>query len=197
VAPGSNGWFRRRSPRLSGTLHIRDANGRELVVPLRGRASLLTTSATRLRGHGEVWAVHTTAPAAETSLMIIYGRGGTTDLSGRGGTTDLSGRGRTTDLSGRGRTTGPPSRGGTTDLSSGLCAAGQTIVLDGVTFTWRTPGAPANTVPRQRTAPNGLPRNLRTPPARSSNARSEPVADGGLRSRLRNMVRVVTQATRH
>ncbi|MEV4282003.1 hypothetical protein [Actinoplanes xinjiangensis] len=188
MAPGSNGWFRRRSPRLSGTLHIRDADGRELVVPLRGRASLLTTSATRLRGHGEVWAVHTTAPAAETSLMIIYGRGGTTDLSGRAGTTDPSRRGGTTDSS---------RRGGTTGLSSGLCAAGQTIVLDGVTFTWRAPGAPANIVPRQRTAPQGLPRNRRTPPARSSNARSEPVADGGLRSRLRNMVRVVTQATRH
>jgi hypothetical protein len=161
VAPGSNGWLRRRSPRLSGTLHIRDATGRELVVPLRGRASLLTTGATRLRGHGEVWAVHTTAPAAETSLMIIYGRTGAADLA------------------------------------SGLCAAGQTIVLDGVTFTWRAPGGPANAVPRQRTAPNSPPRNLRTPPARSSNTRAEPVPDGGLRSRLRNMVRVVTQAGRH
>ncbi|MEU4163790.1 hypothetical protein [Actinoplanes sp. NPDC026670] len=160
MAPGSNGWFRRRSPRLSGTLHIRDATGRELVVPLRGRAALLTTGATRLRGHGEVWAVHTTAPAAETSLMIIYGRAGESDLN------------------------------------SGLCAAGQTIVLDGVTFTWRAPSAPVNTVPQQRSAAGGPPRNLRTPPARSSNTRSEPVRDG-LRSRLRNMVRVVTQAARH
>ncbi|BEL02137.1 hypothetical protein Q0Z83_003280 [Actinoplanes sichuanensis] len=159
MAPGSNGWFRRRSPRLSGTLHIRDATGRELVVPLRGRAALLTTGATRLRGHGEVWAVHTTAPAAETSLMIIYGRAGAADLN------------------------------------SGLCAAGQTIALDGVTFTWRAPSAPVNAIPHQRTTAGGPPRNLRTPPARSSNTRSEPAS--GLRSRLRNMVRVVTQATRH
>jgi hypothetical protein len=161
VAPGSNGWFRRRSPRLSGTLHIRDATGRELVVPLRGRAALLTTGGTRLRGHGEVWAVHTTVPAAQTSLMIIY------------------------------------SRDSAADLASGLCAAGQTIVLDGVTFTWRAPSAPPNAVPRQLPTSNGLPRNLRTPPARSSNTRAEPVTDDGLRSRLRNMVRVVTQSTRH
>ncbi|WP_433790508.1 hypothetical protein [Actinoplanes sp. CA-252034] len=161
MAPGTNGWFRRRSPRLSGTLHIRDTTGRELVVPLRGRAALLTSGGTRLRGHGEVWAVHTTAPAAETSLMIIYGRAGAPALA------------------------------------SGLCAAGQTVVLDGVTFTWRAPGGPANTVPRQRSAPAGLPRNRRTPPARSSNTRSEPDPAAGLRSRLRNMVRVVTQTTRH
>jgi hypothetical protein len=131
LAPGSNGWFRRRSPRLSGTLHIRDTGGRELIVPLRGRASLLTTGGTGLRGHGEVWAVHTTAPATETSLMIIYGRTGAAELA------------------------------------SGLCAAGQTITLDGVTFTWRASGVPAEDVPRP-----------------------------GLRSRLRNMVRGVTQATR-
>lgn len=161
MAPGSNGWFRRRSPRLSGTLHILDTTGRELAVPLRGKASLLTAGGTGLRGYGEVWAVHTTAPAAETSLMISYGR------SGRG------------------------------DLASGLCAAGQTIVLDGVTFTWRAPGVPPNSVPRQRQAPAGLPRNLRTPPARSSNTRSDQASAVGLRSRLRNMVRVVTQATRH
>ncbi|MEU8665087.1 hypothetical protein [Actinoplanes philippinensis] len=82
-------------------------------------------------------------------------------------------------------------------VASGLCAAGQTVVLDGVTFTWRAPGGPVNAVPRQRPAPAGLPRNRRTPPARSSNTRSEPVPAAGLRSRLRNMVRVVTQATRH
>jgi hypothetical protein len=161
VTSGSDRWLRRRSPRLSGTLHIRDATGRELAVPLRGKASLLTAGGTGLRGYGEVWAVHTTAPAAETSLMIIYGRTGAADLA------------------------------------SGLCAAGQTIVLDGVTFTWRAPGVPANSVPRQRPAPAGLPRNLRTPPVRSSNTRSDQLPAGGLRSRLRNMVRVVTQAARH
>lgn len=163
MAPGSNGWFRRRSPRLSGTLHIRDAAGRELVVPLRGRAALLTTEATRLCGHGEVWAVHTTAPAAETSLMIVYGRAGHADLH------------------------------------SGLCATGQTIVLDGVTFTWRAPGGPANIVPHQRSAPAGVPRNRRTVADRtaaSPNTRSAPARDAGLRSGLRNVVRVVARAAR-
>jgi hypothetical protein len=161
VTPASSRWLRRSSPRLSGTLHIRDATGRELAVPLRGKASLLTTGGTGLRGYGEVWAVHTTAPAAETSLMIIYGRTGVSEPA------------------------------------SGLCAAGQTIVLDGVTFTWRALNIPTNGVPRQRPAPTGLPRNLRTPPARSSNVCTDQIPAGGLRSRLRNMVRVVTQAARH
>jgi hypothetical protein len=162
MAPGSNGWFRRRTPRLSGTLHIRDETGHELVVPLRGRAALLTAGGTGLRGYGEVWAVHTTAPAAETSLMIVYSR----DESAK-------------------------------ELASGLCASGQTIALDDVTFTWRAPSAPPNGIPQQRPAAVNLPRNLRTPPARTTNTRGIPASTGGLRSRLRNMVRVVTQATRH
>ncbi|MEU4619852.1 hypothetical protein AB0G04_07720 [Actinoplanes sp. NPDC023801] len=162
MAPGSNGWFRRRTPRLSGTLHIRDDTGHELVVPLRGRASLLTAGGTGLHGYGEVWAVHTTAPAAETSLMIAYSR----DESAK-------------------------------ELASGLCAAGQTIQLDDVTFTWRVTSPSPNVIPRQRAATSNLPRNLRIPPARTTNTRGAPADDGGLRSRLRNMVRVVTQATRH
>jgi hypothetical protein len=164
MVPQTNGWFRRKAPRLSGTLHIRDTNGHELVVPLRGRASLLTADGTGLRGHGEVWAVHTTAPAAETSLMIIYGREESAE-----------------------------------DLESGLCAAGQTILLDEVSFTWQVPSRQTKrpNVPRPRSAVTEPPRNLRMPPARATNARAEPIPAGGLRDRLRNMVRVVTQASRH
>lgn len=65
-------WSRRRSPRLSGTLHILESTGHELVVPLRGRAVLLTAGGTGLRGHGEVWAVRT--DHGPTSLMIVYWR---------------------------------------------------------------------------------------------------------------------------
>ncbi|WIM94008.1 hypothetical protein ACTOB_006008 [Actinoplanes oblitus] len=69
------GWLRRRRhPRLSGTLRIRDAVGRDLTIPLRGRAAVLTTGGTGLTGHGEVWAVHTDPDATVTSLMICYGR---------------------------------------------------------------------------------------------------------------------------
>ncbi|MEV0895496.1 hypothetical protein [Actinoplanes sp. NPDC049802] len=121
-------------PRLSGTLHIRDVTGRETAVPLRGRASLLTAGGTGLRGYGEVWAVHTTAgsPAAETHLMIVYGRGSTEG-----------------------------------ERKSGLCAAGETIVLDGVRFTWRAPSAPAAStrVPQPRPPAANVPRRFESPSA--------------------------------
>ncbi|MEU8239984.1 hypothetical protein AB0C07_17195 [Actinoplanes missouriensis] len=98
-----SGWLgRRRSPRLSGTLHLRDATGREVAVPLRGRATVLTADGTGLTGYGEVWAVHTEADRAATSLMISYGRDGAEG-----------------------------------DRAAGLCAAGETVVLGGVSFTWR------------------------------------------------------------
>ncbi|MFC7528212.1 hypothetical protein [Actinoplanes sp. GCM10030250] len=82
MGAGSSGWLRRRrGPRLSGTLHVRDAGGHELVVPLRGRASVLTAGGTGLTGYGEVHAVQT-APSeeeAETRLMISYGPDGPVD----------------------------------------------------------------------------------------------------------------------
>ncbi|MEU4426243.1 hypothetical protein AB0F81_36950 [Actinoplanes sp. NPDC024001] len=160
VGAGSGGRHRRRgNPRLSGTLHIQDANGHQLTVPLRGRASVLTAGGTGLTGYGEVWAVHTTPTSTETGLMIIYGP-------------DRSADGR----------------------ESGLCAAGETVELGGVRFTWRQV-QPA-TVPQPR--PAGPPRNLRVPPARRGNSREEPATTGaGLRQRLQNVVRVVTQSARH
>jgi hypothetical protein len=76
----SSGWLRRRRhPRLCGTLHIRDLNGHELTVPLRGRAAVLTACGTGLSGYGEVWAVHTAAASPEISLMITYGPDGPAD----------------------------------------------------------------------------------------------------------------------
>lgn len=157
VGAGFTGRVRRRGrPRLSGTLHIQDAGGYQLTVPLRGRASVLTAGGTGLTGYGEVWAVHTTPSTAETRLMIVYGPGGAPECR-----------------------------------QSGLCAAGETIELGGVRFTWR-PAAPA-AVPGQRT-----PRNERMPPAKAGNTRDEPEpAAAGFRRRLRNMVRVVTQSPRH
>ncbi|WP_430790074.1 hypothetical protein [Actinoplanes sp. G11-F43] len=62
----ANAWFRRRAPRLSGVLHVRDASGHEVTIPLRGRDALLTA----LRGYGAVWAVRT---GDATSVMIVYG----------------------------------------------------------------------------------------------------------------------------
>lgn len=174
MAPGASGWFRRRTPRLSGALHVRDAAGRELAIPLRGRASLLTGRGADLDGYGEVWAVHTGTAAGRTSLMIVYG---------------------------------PAESAG--DRHSGLCAAGQTVTLGGADFTWRTaitaqsppnPGAvlPAqrNRIPQPRTAGRSVPRNVRAPAARGTNTRAEPARTGGLRDRIRNMVRIVAQATR-
>lgn len=96
-------WWGRRNPRLSGTLHITDAGGREVAVPLRGRATVLPG----LSGYAEVWAVHTTATGGDTSLMISYGRAGAAG-----------------------------------HRSSGLCAAGETVILDGACFTWRVRGTP-------------------------------------------------------
>ncbi|MEU4557947.1 hypothetical protein AB0F72_06140 [Actinoplanes sp. NPDC023936] len=97
---------RRRNPRLAGTLHILDITGREVAVPLRGRATVLTAGGTGLTGYGEVWAVHTAAATADTSLMISYGRDGSAG-----------------------------------DRASGLCAAGETVILGGLAFTWRHPPA--------------------------------------------------------
>jgi hypothetical protein len=77
MGAASAGRHRRRGqPRLCGTLHIEDANGHQLTVPLRGRASVLTADGTGLTGYGEVWAVHTSASAPEISLMISYGPDG-------------------------------------------------------------------------------------------------------------------------
>ncbi|GGN81488.1 hypothetical protein GCM10010112_58000 [Actinoplanes lobatus] len=136
MASGAGGWFRRKVPRLSGTLHIRDVTGHELVVPLRGRASVLTAGGTGLRGYGEVWAVHTTAgsPTAETRLMIVYGHG---DVEG--------------------------------ERMSGLCAAGETIELDGVRFTWRAPSLPSAStrVPQPRPPAGNVPRHLERPARRA------------------------------
>ncbi|BAL90791.1 hypothetical protein AMIS_55710 [Actinoplanes missouriensis 431] len=92
-----SGWLgRRRSPRLSGTLHLRDATGREVAVPLRGRATVLTAGGTGLIGYAEVWAVHTEAGRAATSLMISYGPDGAegdraSGLCAPGGTVALGG----------------------------------------------------------------------------------------------------------
>jgi hypothetical protein len=91
------GWLgRRRGPRLSGTLHIRDAGGRELAMPLRGRATVLTGEGNGLTGYGEVWAVQVAAGAESTSLMISYGRDGSAEarqsgLCAPGATIQLSG----------------------------------------------------------------------------------------------------------
>jgi hypothetical protein len=140
----ANGWLgRRKSPRLSGTLHILDPGGRELAVPLRGRATVLTAGGTGLTGYGEVWAVHTTADTAETNLMISYGRDGSPELR-----------------------------------ESGLCTAGGTVVLGGVTFTWRRQTA---AIPNPRTA--NMPRPVSTP--QKANAHPEPA----IASRLSNMLR--------
>ncbi|GIF14405.1 hypothetical protein [Actinoplanes teichomyceticus] len=94
---GIPGWLRRRRrPRLSGALRIRDAFGLDVTIALRGRDSVLTDAGTGLPGHGEVWAVHTDADATETSLMISYGRTASpasreSGLCPPGGTITLSG----------------------------------------------------------------------------------------------------------
>ncbi|GIE87592.1 hypothetical protein SAMN06264365_106136 [Actinoplanes regularis] len=69
-------WLRRRHPRLSGTLRIREAPGHITTIPLRGRAAVLTAGGTGLAGEGTVWAVHTDPDATVVSLMISYGRTG-------------------------------------------------------------------------------------------------------------------------
>ncbi|WP_328477301.1 hypothetical protein OHA21_24160 [Actinoplanes sp. NBC_00393] len=77
MGAASAGRHRRRGqPRLRGTLHIEDATGHQLTVPLRGRASVLTAGGTGLAGYGEVWAVHTSASSPDISLMISYGPDG-------------------------------------------------------------------------------------------------------------------------
>ena len=160
----SPSWLRRRrGPRLSGTLHIRDLNGHELTVPLRGRAAVLTAGGTGLSGYGEVWAVYTAPSSTDISLMITYGPDGPADAR-----------------------------------ESGLCTPGETVILNKVEFTWRTPAATSPPIPRPRPAGTTVPRNLRMPPAKTTNARDEPPAStpARLRRRLRNMVRVVTQSTR-
>ncbi|GAA4957729.1 hypothetical protein GCM10025331_55210 [Actinoplanes utahensis] len=58
------------------------------------------------------------------------------------------------------------------DRQAGLCAAGQTITLSEVTFTWRTVVAPQARVPQPRTAITGVPRTLRLPPPRATNTRT-------------------------
>ncbi|MBB2944233.1 hypothetical protein FB565_003962 [Actinoplanes lutulentus] len=135
----TNRWLgRRKNPRLSGTLHILDATGRELAVPLRGRATVLTAGGTGLTGYGEVWAVHTTTAAADTSLMISYGHDDNADKR-----------------------------------ESGLCPAGDTVVLSGVRFTWRNqPAVPGTPIPRPRDAMPNMPRTAGAPP--KSNASPQP-----------------------
>ncbi|MDI6101027.1 hypothetical protein QLQ12_20650 [Actinoplanes sp. NEAU-A12] len=230
MASGASGWFRRRTPRLSGTLHIRDATGRELVVPLRGRASLLTAGGTGLRGYGEVWAVRTGTPTAQTGTPAD--RADTPGGAGTADRADTPGRADTADLADTPNGVGTPGGAGTADRAgtpvdtgasaesadtspdqtrlmivygpaesagdrhSGLCAAGQTVTLGGVDFTWRAVPTPAVRVPRPRSAAPNVPRNLRIPVARSTNTRAEPVRAGGLRGRIRNMVRIVTQVNR-
>jgi hypothetical protein len=77
-------------------LHIEDSNGHQVTVPLRGRASVLTPGGTGLTGYGEVWAVHISATAPETALMISYGPDGAPE-SGQSG---LCTAGATIELSG-------------------------------------------------------------------------------------------------
>ncbi|SDS09993.1 hypothetical protein [Actinoplanes derwentensis] len=71
TSTGVSAWFRRRAPRLAGTLHIRDAAGHEIIVPLRGRDTLLTAAGSGLPGYGEAWAVH--LGTSRTGLLIVYG----------------------------------------------------------------------------------------------------------------------------
>lgn len=73
MTSGTSTWFRRRAPRLSGTLHIRDADGHEAVITLRGRDTLLTAGGTGLCGYGEAWAVNTAPSDAGAGLLIVYG----------------------------------------------------------------------------------------------------------------------------
>lgn len=92
---------------------------------------------------------------------------------------------------------------------SGLCAAGATIELGGVRFTWQqTPPVkvPPVKVPPVKVPPVKVPRprvevfpgDRRAQAAKAGNGRAAPdPADAGLAQRLRNMVRVVTQSPRH
>ncbi|HWS37785.1 MAG TPA: hypothetical protein VN408_34270 [Actinoplanes sp.] len=79
---GMSDWFR-RGPRLSGSLHIRDATGRELTVPLRGRDTLLTADGSGLPGYGAAWAVHTgpqpDGVSAASGVLLVYGPTGSVD----------------------------------------------------------------------------------------------------------------------
>ncbi|AEV86334.1 NEDD4-like E3 ubiquitin-protein ligase WWP2 [Actinoplanes sp. SE50] len=94
--PAVPGWWRRRHPRLSGTLHIRDNHGHDTTITLRGRGAVLTPAGNNLIGYGEIWAVHTDPETTTTSLMISYGRSPAPDdretgLCPPGATVTLSG----------------------------------------------------------------------------------------------------------
>ncbi len=190
------GWLRRRNPRLSGTLRIRDAFGHDLTIPLRGRAAVLTTGGTGLTGHGEVWAVHTDPDATVTSLMISYGR--TTSPKDR--ESGLCPPGATVTLSGATFTWHCPSVPATTTPATADIPRPRHA--ESGPPTTRMPDSTGGGTPATRAPGNGAPsagrdqtpiRNTRTPLPRSANARP---ATPNLRQRVQAIVRDLTHPPR-
>lgn len=174
---GLFGWMRRRTPRLSGTLRIRDALGHDITIPLRGRAAVLTTGGTGLSGHGEVWAVHTDPDATATSLMISYGR----TESPQDRESGLCPPAATITLSGVSFTWHRP-HPSTAEVPRPRSAETSTSPT-------RVPG---NTAPSAARDPGPI-RNTRTPKPRSANAR--PTAPT-LRQRVQALVHDLTHPPR-
>lgn len=172
------GWLRRRNPRLSGTLRIRDDLGHDVTIPLRGRAVVLTTGGTGLTGNGEVWAVHTDPDATVTSLMISYGR--------------------TTSPQDRQSGLCPP--GATVTLAATTftwhCPTATPHIAPSTVEVPRpraeSPRVPGNSAPSASRDPSPT-RNSRTPHPRSANAR--PTAPN-LRERVRALVHDITHPPR-
>src|SRR6185436_20367892 len=148
-------------------------------IPLRGRATVLTTGGSGLTGHGEVWAVHTDPDATVTSLMISYGR--TEAMADR--KSGLCPPGATVTLAGAVFTWHcPAATPATVDVPrprSGESAADSP----------RTPGNTAPSAGRDATPT----RNSRAPLPRSANAR--PTASG-LRQRVQSIVHDLTHPPR-
>ncbi len=170
------GWLRRRNPRLSGTLRIRETPSHVVTIPLRGRAAVLTPGGTGLAGEGAVWAVHTDPDATAVSLMISYGRTGCpadreSGLCPPGATVTLAGADFTWH-----RSTGPVHPEPTT------IAVPRPRPAESTPATGRAPGNAAPSVSRDP----GPIRNIRTPLARAAN--TYPVTPT-LRQRVQAIVR--------
>ncbi|WP_436529718.1 hypothetical protein [Actinoplanes sp. HUAS TT8] len=181
---GLPGWLRRRNPRLSGTLHIRDALGHDMTIPLRGRAAVLTTGGTGLTGHGEVWAVHTDPDATVVSLMIIYGHTESPDDRESG----LCPAGATVTLSGASFTWHCPTTAAATPSTVEIPhpRTGESTAA--------TPRGPGNSAPSAGRDPGPI-RNSRTPrPRAAPNAHP---ATPNLRQRVQAIVRDITHPPRH
>jgi hypothetical protein len=196
---GLPGRLRRRNPRLSGTLRIRDALGPDVTLPLRGRASVFTSGSTGLTGHGEVWAVHTDPDATVTSLMISYGHTPAAEDRESG----LCAAGDTVTLGGASFTWHCPSvaprpvpsgvdvpRPRSAENRPGEIGPGETNA--GAKTGPAATRAPGNSGPSASRDPGPI-RNARMPQPRSANARP---ATPNLRQRVQAIVRDLTHPPR-